>query len=149
MILTEGEQRIRKVALRDRIATAKEAASFFKDGMLAAVSGTGVSGFPREVFGALTERIRNGDPLRIDLLSSGPLGPEIEDALTEVQGIRRRIGSVGSKLLRQAINRGEVGFLEGKTGKVCQYARRGYYGKIDVAVMEAAGINEEGEIIPA
>jgi succinyl-CoA:acetate CoA-transferase len=146
--LSEGDQRIRKAALRDRVATAKEAASFFRDGMLVATSGTGVSGFPREVFGALKERIQNGDPLRIDLLSSGPLGPEIEDALAEVGGIRRRIGSVGSKLLRQAINRGEVGFLEGKTGKVCQYARRGYYGNIDVAVIEAAGINEEGQVIP-
>ena len=133
--MTEGEQRIRKAALRGRVTTAKEAALFFRDGMVVATSGTGVSGYPREVFGALKERIQDGDPLRIDLLSSGPLGPEIEDALAEVRGIRRRIGSVGSKLLRQAINRGEVGFLEGKTGKVCHYARRGYYGKIDVAVI--------------
>ena len=146
--MTAGEQRIRKAALRDRVTTAKEAALFFRDGMVVATSGTGVSGYPREVFGALKERIQNGDPLRIDLLSSGPLGPEIEDALAEVRGIRRRIGSVGSKLLRQAINRGEVGFLEGKTGKVCHYARRGYYGKIDVAVIEAAGIDEEGQMIP-
>jgi succinyl-CoA:acetate CoA-transferase len=146
--LTEEENRIRKAALRERVKTAKEAASFFKDAMLVATSGTGLSGFPREVFGALKERIQKGESLRIDLLSSGPLGPEIEDALVEVRGIRRRIGSVGSKSLRQAINRGEVGFLEGKTGKVCQYARRGYYGKIDVAVIEAAGINEEGKVIP-
>ncbi len=146
--MSEGEHRIRKAALRARVSTAKEAASFFRDGMLVATSGTGISGFPREVFGALRERIQSGDRLRIDLLSSGPLGPEVEDALAEVRGIRRRIGSVGSKLLREAINRGEVGFLEGKTGKVCQYARRGDYGKIDVAVIEAAGINEEGQVIP-
>lgn len=146
--MTQEEHRIRKAALRDRVATPEEAAFFFKDGMLVATSGTGVSGFPREVFGALKERIQKGDSLRIDLLSSGPLGPEIEDALAEVGGIRRRIGSVGSKFLRQAINRGEVGFIEGKTGKVCQHARRGYYGKIDVAVIEAAGINEEGQVIP-
>jgi succinyl-CoA:acetate CoA-transferase len=146
--LIEQEQRIRKAELRGKITTAKEAAQFFRDGMVVATSGTGVSGFPREVFGALKERIQNGDSLRIDLISSGPLGPEIEDALAEVGGIRKRIGTVGSKMLRQAINRGEVGFLEGKTGKVCQYARRGYYGKIDVAVIEAAGINEKGQIIP-
>ena len=142
--MTQEEHRIRKAALRDRVATPEEAAFFFMDGMLVATSGTGVSGFPREVFGALKERIQKGDSLRIDLLSSGPLGPEIEEALAEVGGIRRRIGSVGSKFLRQAINRGEVGFIEGKTGKVCQHARRGYYGKIDVAVIEAA----EGQVIP-
>lgn len=147
--MIEREERIRKVELRDKIATAGEAASFFRDGMLVATSGTALSGYPREVFGALRERIQKGDSLRIDLLCAGPLGPEVEDALVEVGGIRRRIGTVGSKLLRQAINRGEVGFLEGKTGKICQYARRGYYGRVDLAVIEAAGINEKGQIIPA
>jgi len=147
--LIEREKRIRKAELRNKITTAKEAAQFLRDGMVVATSGTALSGYPREVFGALRERIKNGDSLRIDLLCAGPLGPEIEDALAEVGGIRKRIGTVGSKLLRQAINRGEVGFLEGKTGKVCQYARRGYYGRIDVAVVEAAGINEKGQIIPA
>ncbi len=147
--MIEKEQRIRMAELRGKIATAKEAGLFFRDGMVVATSGTALSGYPREVFRALRERIQSGDSLRIDLLCAGPLGPEIEDSLAEVGGIRRRIGTVGSKLLRQAINRGEVGFLEGKTGKVCQYARRGYYGKIDVAVIEAAGINEKGQIIPA
>lgn len=147
--MSEREQRIRQGELRHRVTTAEEAALFFREGMVVATSGTGVSGYPRVVFGALRERIKSGDHLRIDLLCTGPLGPEIEDALVEVRGIRRRIGTVGSKLLRQAINRGEVGFLEGKSGKVSQYARRGYYGKIDVAVIEASGINEEGQIIPA
>jgi succinyl-CoA:acetate CoA-transferase len=149
VILGEGELRIRKGDLRNRVTTAEEAALFFRDGMVVATCGTALSGYPRAVFGALKERIKNGDPLRIDLLCTGPLGPEVEDALTEVRGIRRRIGTVGSKSLRQAINRGEVGFLEGKSGKVSQYARRGYYGPIDLAVIEAAGIDEQGRIIPA
>ncbi|NWF57317.1 MAG: acetyl-CoA hydrolase [Syntrophaceae bacterium] len=147
--LIEWAQRIQKVELRNKISKAQEAARFFRNGMVVATSGTALSGYPREVFGALRERIQKGGSLKIDLLCAGPLGPEIEDALVEGGGLRRRIGTVGSKLLRQAINRGEVGFLEGKTGKVCQYARRGYYGKIDVAVIEASGINEKGEIIPA
>ena len=146
--MTEGEQRIRNAGLRDRVTTAEEAAAFFKNGMVVATCGTALSGYPRAVFAALRDRIKNGDALRIDLLCTGPLGPEIEDALAEVKGIRRRIGTVGSKRLRQAINRGEVGFLEGKSGRVSQYARRGYYGNIDLAVIEAAGINERGEVIP-
>ena len=147
--MNEREERIRKAEFRGRVTTAEKAALFFRDGMVVATCGTALSGYPRAVFGALRERIKKGDPLRIDLLCTGPLGPEIEDALAEVKGIRRRIGTVGSKLLRQAINRGEVGFLEGKSGKVSQYARRGYYGKIDAAVIEATGINEQGQIIPA
>lgn len=144
----EGGPRIRNEKLRRRVATAEEAALFFRDGMTVATVGTALSGYPRAVFGALSERMKNEGPFLIDLLCTGPLGPEVEDALIEAGGIRRRIGTVGSKLLRQAINRGEVGFLEGKSGKVSQYARRGYYGKIDAAVIEAEGVNEEGQIIP-
>ena len=148
MALNEAEQRIQHKGLRERIATAEEAARFFRDGMLVATSGSVLSGYPRAVFAALGERMKKTGAFRIDLLCAGPLGPEVEDTLTEVGGIRRRIGTLGSKLLRQAVNRGEVGFLEGKTGKVTQYARRGYYGDIDVAVVEAAGINAKGQVIP-
>jgi len=146
--LSEAELRIKKKELRDRISTAEEAARLFRDGMVVATCGTALSGYPRGVFAALAERIKKEGSLRIDLLCTGPLGPEIEDTLAEARGIRRRIGTLGSKLLRQAINRGEVGFLEGKSGKVSQYARRGYYGNIDVAVVEAAGINAQGQVIP-
>jgi succinyl-CoA:acetate CoA-transferase len=147
--LVKGEGRIRKGELLGRVTTAEEAALFFREGMVVATCGTALSGYPRAVFLALKERIKKGDALQIDLLCTGPLGPEVEDALTEVRGIRRRIGTVGSKALRLAINRGEVRFLEGKSGKVSQYARRGYYGSVDLAVIEASGIDEQGRIIPA
>ncbi len=146
--MTELEQRIRKKEFREKVTSAENAAQAIRDGMVVATCGTALSGYPRSVFGALCERIRKGDALQIHLLCTGPLGPEVEDSLTEVKGICRRIGTVGSRGLRQAINRGEAGFLEGKTGKLSQYARRGYYGKIDLAVVEAAGVNERGEVIP-
>jgi succinyl-CoA:acetate CoA-transferase len=140
--------RIKHPGLRKYVCSVEEAAERIKDGDLVATSGNTLAGYPKGFFMELAERIRGGERIKIDLLSSGPLGPEIEDALVQVKGIRRRIGSIGSKLLRDAVNKREVGFLEGKTGKVAQYARAGYYGDIDVAVIEAAGISEEGEIIP-
>ncbi len=144
----EIEKRIRRAELRSKISTAQEAARFFQDGMVVATSGNALCGYPRGIFGALAERMKS-EPLQIDLLCTGPLGPEVEEALVEAKGIRRRIGTVGCKLLRQAVNQGGVGFLEGKSGKVTEYARRGYYGRIDAAVVEIAGINEKGEIIPS
>jgi len=142
-------QRIKNKALRKCMCSPEDAADFIKDGMVVATSGNTLLGYPKAVFLALVNRIKNGDEIKIDLLSTGPLGPEIEDALVEVGGIRKRIGTVGSKLLRDAINRREVTFIEGKSGRLTQYARQGYYGPIDVAIIEASGINEEGNIIPA
>ena len=140
--------RIKHPGFRKYVCSIEEAAEKIRDGDLVATSGNTLTGYPKGFFKGLADRIRRGEKIKIDLLSSGPLGPEIEDALTEVKGLRRRIGSIGSKLLRDAVNKREVGFLEGKTGKVTQYARAGYYGDIDVAVIEAAGISEEGEVIP-
>ena len=142
-------RRIRNKALRKCTCSPEEAADFIKDGMVVATSGNALLGYPKDVFLALANRIRNGDKIKIDLLSAGPLGPEIEDALVEVGGIRKRVGTVGSKLLRAAVNRREVTFIEGKSGKLTQYARQGYYGHIDLAIVEAVGINDEGHIIPA
>lgn len=147
--MEEIHKRIRKQDWIPKIVTPEEAALFFKDGMLVATSGNTLCGYPKAIFTALAERIRKGESLKIDLLSTGPLGPEIEDALAKVGGIRKRIGTVGSKILREAVNRREVIFLEGKSGKVTQYARRGDYGPIDAAVVEAAGIDEKGNLIPA
>lgn len=146
--MEEYFHRIKDPGLRKYVCSIEEAAGMIRDGAVVATSGNILAGYPKGFFKGLAERIRRGEKIKIDLLATGPLGPEIEDALVEVGGIRRRIGSVGSKLLREAVNRKEVGFLEGKSGKVTQNARWGYYGDIDVAVIEAAGINEQGEIIP-
>lgn len=139
--------RIGKKELLDRVVPADQAAQFFKGGMVVATSGNALSGYPKEIFAALAARMQR-EPFKIDLMATGPLGPEVEEALVRAGGLRRRIGTVGTRLLREAINRREVGFLEGKSGRLAQYARWGYYGPVDLAVIEAAGIDGEGNILP-
>jgi succinyl-CoA:acetate CoA-transferase len=142
-------ERVRKKEFLRKVATPAEASSFFKDGMMVATSGNVLMGYPKALFLALAERINREGGIKIDLLSAGPLGPEVEDTLAQSGGIRTRIGSIGSDRLRESINRGQVRFLEGKTGQLSRQARQGRFGKIDVAVIEAIGFTEEGHIIPS
>ncbi len=143
------DKRIRKKELLQKVATPEEASLLIKDGMMVATSGNPMMGYPKATFLALADRMKREGGIKIDLLSAGPLGPEVEESLTLSKGIRTRIGAIGSGLLRDAVNRGEVRFVEGKGGQLPNHVRQGRFGKIDVAVVEAIGITEEGYIIPS
>lgn len=147
--MKELAQRIRNKELLERVVTAEKASFLFEDGMMVATSGNPLMGYPKAVFLSLAERIKRERGIKIDLISAGPLGPEVDEALVRSGGIRTRIGAIWSEPLREAVNRGEVRFLEGKGGQLPTLARQGIFGKIDIAVVEAIGITEEGNIIPA
>jgi succinyl-CoA:acetate CoA-transferase len=141
-------ERIRHQESLGKVMKAEEAALLFKDGMLVATSGS-TMGFPKATFGALAERIKAQGGIKIDLMCAGPLSSEFEDVLFEAGGIRRRIGAVGGAKLRGGINRGEVTFIEGKGSSLPLQVKRGWYGPLDMAVIEAVGLTEDGQIIPS
>jgi succinyl-CoA:acetate CoA-transferase len=143
-------ERIRHRESLGKIMTADEAAELFRDGMLVATSGNSLMGYPKATFLALSERIKKQGGIRIDLLCAGALDSEVEDSLVEVGGIRKRIGTIiGGEKLRAAVNRGEVKFIEGKGGQLPLQVKRGWYGRVDIAVVEAIGLNPDGQIIPS
>jgi succinyl-CoA:acetate CoA-transferase len=143
------EARIKHKESLAKIMTADEAALLFRDGMMVAISGNPLMGYPRAMFQALSERIKREGGIKVDLLCAGPVGSEVEDVLADVGGIRTRIGAIGGEKLRAAINRGEVRFLEGKGGQLPLHVKRGWYGPVDMAVVEAIGLTPEGNIIPS
>ncbi|MDP1991380.1 MAG: acetyl-CoA hydrolase/transferase C-terminal domain-containing protein [Syntrophales bacterium] len=144
----DGDERIRHRESLAKVMTAREAAGLFRDGMMVATSGS-TMGFPKATFGALAERIKAEGGLKIDLLCAGPLSSEFEDILFEAGGIRKRIGAVGGAKLRGGINRGEVTFIEGKGSSLPLQVKRGWFGPLDMAVIEAVGLTEDGQIIPS
>ena len=146
--MAEINERIRHPESRAKVMTAPEAARLFKDGMMVATSGS-TMGFPKATFGALAERSKAEGGLKIDLLCAGPLSSEFEDILFEAGGIRKRIGAVGGAKLRGGINRGEVTFIEGKGSSLPLQVKRGWFGSLDMAVIEAVGLTEDGQIIPS
>ena len=77
------------------------------------------------------------------------MSSEFEDVLFEAGGIRKRIGAVGGEKLRGGINRGEVTFIEGKGSTLPLQVKRGWFGPLDMAVIEAVGLTEDGQIIPS
>ncbi len=148
----ELDKRFRCEALRDRVMSAEDAALLIRDGDTVAVSGFTPSGCPKAVPLALAQQVRSGQrKLRLGLLSGASTGEELDSAWAELGIIARRAPYMTSKALRAAVNGGgaePVAYTDLHLGMVAQNARYGFYGPIHTAIIEAAAITEEGNLIP-
>lgn len=140
--------RVHNKALQAKIVSAEEAAAYIKPDMNVGTSGFTPSGYPKAVPLALAERMKK-EPFKINLWTGASVGEELDGALAEVHGIKFRMPYQTNGKLRKQINSGEVEYLDLHLSESAQLARYGYMrGKIDVAIVEACAITEEGNIIP-
>ncbi len=140
--------RVRNKALQAKIVSAEEAAAFIKPNMNIGTSGFTPSGYPKAVPLALAERMKK-EPFKINLWTGASTGQELDGALAAVHGIKKRMPYQTNKTLRAEINSGEVDYCDLHLSESAQFARYGFMGgKIDVAIVEACAITEEGNIIP-
>ena len=139
--------RIRNEDLKSKIVSAEEVANWIKPGMTIACSGFTASAYPKAVPLALAERMKK-DPFQVNIWTGASTGPELDDALAAVHGIKGRLPYQTDKNLRDDINNGTVDYLDLHLSESAQLSRVGYLGKIDVALVEACAITEEGNLIP-
>ncbi len=140
--------RVRNTALHAKIVSAEEAAAFIKPNMNVGTSGFTPAGYPKAVPLALAKRMEK-EPFQINLWTGSSVGKELDGALAKVHGIKRRMPYQTNKDLRAQINNGEVQYCDLHLSESAQLARYGYMGgKIDVAIVEACAITEDGNIIP-
>lgn len=141
-------ERILRKGLLSKVVTAQEAARLIGDGMTVACSGFTSCGYPKVVPLALAERIRGGDPLRVTLITGASVGEELDEELASVGGIARRYPYQTGDVISQAINDGGVMYHDIHLSRVAEQVRCGFLGHIDIAVIEATAIMEDGGIIP-
>ena len=140
--------RVRNKDLQAKIVSAEEVAAFIKPGMSIGMSGFTASAYPKAIPLALAERMKK-EPFKIDLWTGASTGPELDDTLAAVHGIKKRLPYQTDAILRGEINDGSVDYLDLHLSESAQLARVGYLGKLDVAIVEAVAITEEGNIIPS
>lgn len=140
--------RVRNAALQEKIMSAEQAAALIKPGMNIGASGFTPAGYPKAVPLALAERIKN-EQFKVNVWTGASVGKELDGALAEVNGFERRLPYQTNGSLRKAINDGRVKYTDLHLSHVAQMARYGFLGgKVDVAIVEACAITEEGHIIP-
>jgi len=145
--------RIRSSLLRDRVVSAEAAAAFIQPGETVAMSGFTGSGYPKAVPLALARRIEDahvaGQAFRIRLMTGASTAPELDGALAKADGIALRMPFQTDPDARQRINAGTLDYIDIHLSHVAQHVWFGFYGDIDTAVVEVAGIREDGSLIPS
>lgn len=131
-----------------KTTSATDAAKLIKDGMTVGTSGFTMAGYPKAVPMALARRVKNGDPLRITLITGASVGDELDGELARAGALARRYPYQTNQSIRDFANSGQLAYVDMHLSQVPFWIKNGYFGKIDVAIVEAIGIDEEGNIIP-
>lgn len=96
---------------------------------------------------AETEHAR-GKAFEIGIITGASTGDNIDGALSRAQAIRFRTPYQTNSDIRNAINRGEVSYFDLHLSTLAQDLRYGFYGDIDVAIIEASDVTDDGKIVP-
>ncbi|WP_431858969.1 acetyl-CoA hydrolase/transferase family protein [Azospirillum sp.] len=141
------QDRIRLKSLQGKVVSPEEAALLIKDGMTIGMSGFTRSGDAKAVPLALAERAAH-ERLKVTVMTGASLGNDVDKILTEAGVMARRLPFQADPVLRKAINRGEVMFVDQHLSETVELLRSRQMGPIDVAVIEACAITENGGLIP-
>lgn len=133
------------------ILTAEEAASHIENGMAVGLSGFTASGAPKDTFDAVAAKAaaehEAGRPYKIDLFTGASTNRHVDGALSLVNAIGRRTPYQNTPDLRKRINSHDVHYFDLHLSELAQKLRYGFYGSLDVAVIEAVDVQPDGRLV--
>jgi succinyl-CoA:acetate CoA-transferase len=146
-------ERIHHQRFRDRLCSAAEAAALIAPGMTVAMSGFTGAGYPKAVPQALAARMEaaaaEDRPFKVRVLTGASTAPELDGALARVEGMELRLPYQSDPALRERINAGTLNYIDIHLSHVAQHAWFGFFGDIDVALVEVTAIREDGRLVPS
>ncbi len=132
------------------VISKQEVLDLIKDGDTVAFSGFSAAGAAKAVPVMLAEHAkeehRNGRKFSIRVLSGASSGDYLDNDLPAANAISWRAPYQGGKILREQINRQEVEYVDMHLSHLAQTVGAGFFGKIDVAVVEATQITSDGRV---
>jgi len=143
------KDRILRKELLSKVMSAEEAAKLISDGMHVGTSGFTPCGYPKAVPLAVAERVKKGDKIRLTLGTGASVGVELDEAWAEQNIIAKRYPYQTGKTINKRINAGDAMFMDIHLSQVAQQLRYGFLGKMNVCIVEAVCILENGGIVPS
>lgn len=144
--MSEFRKRILDPTLLCKVVKPEKAVEEIESGMSIGTAGGFQFGYPKTIFSALSSHRKE---LKIDLWAGGPVGEEIDGLLSKNGIIRKRLGQQSNPTLRHMINSRKISFSDLRSGIFPQRVTAGFYGLLDLAIIEAVGITKNGHIIPS
>lgn len=145
--------RIANALLRGKVMSADEAAQFIDNGDKVGMSGFTGAAYPKALPTAIANRAKEaqakGDTYKIDVYTGASTAPDCDGVMAEAGAINYRMPYQSDPIMRNAINSGEMKYQDIHLSHSGQYVEHGFFGQLDVAVVEATRITEEGHLIPS
>jgi succinate CoA transferase len=135
-----------------KFITPEEAASLIHHDDNVGFSGFTAAGCPKAVPVAIAKRAREehekGNPFQIGMFTGASTGDKLDGELARAKAIKFRTPYQSSPDLRALLNARETHYFDMHLSELAQSLRYGFLGKVDTAVIEAADVTEDGEIVP-
>lgn len=135
-----------------RFITAEEAAEFVHHNDNVGFSGFTPAGNPKVVPAAIAKRAiaehEKGNPFKIGMFTGASTGARLDGVLAQADAVKFRTPYQSNKDLRNLINNGSTSYFDLHLSTLAQDLRYGFYGKVDVAIIEVADVTEDGKILP-
>lgn len=133
-----------------RIMSADTAAECIEHGNMVVFSGFTPAGAPKVLPGAIATRAidhhEQQKEFQIRLLTGASISAQADDELAQADAIAWRAPYQTASLLREKINQGAVSFVDLHLSEVAQMVNYGFFGDIDVAVIEASALSADGKV---
>ena len=152
---TELLKRIHCTDLHAQIMEAKETIPLFKNGMYLGFSGF-AGGNPIVVPNMLADHVENNGlrgKMRFNVYTGASIDIDIDNRWAELDMVDRRWPHQQGYSIQKAINAGQINFGDRFLSLFAQDFGYGFYtmenaGKIDIGIIEASCITEDGAIVP-
>ncbi|OAV74985.1 Propionyl-CoA:succinate CoA transferase [Bacteroidales bacterium Barb7] len=135
-----------------KFMTAEEAALFVHHDENVGFGGFTPAGCPKSVPTAIAKRVAEehakGNPFQIGMFTGASTGNSLDGELSRAKAIKFRTPYQSNKDLRTLLNARETHYYDLHLSELAQNLRYGFLGKVDVAIIEACDVTENGEIVP-
>lgn len=153
--MSELLKRIRNQNFHSKIVEPEATIPLFRDGMYLGFSGF-AGGNPKLIPMVLADYVEKNNlqgKLRFNIFTGASIGRDVEDRWSSLQMTKTRWPYQAADDTRVRINMGEFSMGDKHLSMFAQDLGYGFYtlnngGKLDIAIIEASGITEDGGIIP-
>ncbi len=130
--------------------SAAEAASLIKHGYNIGLSGFTPAGTAKAVTAELAKIAEaehaKGNPFQVSIFTGASTGDSCDGVLSRAKAIRYRAPYTTNADFRAAVNNGEIAYNDIHLSQMAQELRYGFMGDIDVAIIEACEVTDDGKI---
>lgn len=131
--------------------TAAEAAEFVKNGDNVGLSGFTLAGIPKVVPAAIAAKARKeheaGNEYKINLFTGASTSDGVDSELARADALNMRTPYQSTSTFRPFLNAHSVHYFDLHLSELAQKFRYGTFGKMQVAIIEAQSITDDGEIV--